>query len=70
MSNAADDQWRRTDPAAQERAAQFSKKVAELTQQAEQAEAKGKAKKAAELREQAAQWEEWAKTASQAVENR
>lgn len=70
VSNAADDQWRRTDPAAQERAAQFSKKVAELTQQAEQAEAKGKAKKAAELREQAAQWEEWAKTASQAVENR
>lgn len=70
VSNAADDQWRRTDPAAQARADQFSRKVEELNQQAAAAEAKGKTAKAEELRAQAAQWQEWADTASHAVEDR
>lgn len=62
--------WRRTDPAAQARAAQFIAKVEEFTAQAEAAEAKGRAKKAADLRSQAAQWQEWADTAVNAVEDR
>ncbi|WP_297186886.1 DUF349 domain-containing protein [uncultured Corynebacterium sp.] len=70
VSNAADDQWRRTDPAAQARADQFSRKVDELNEQADAAEAKGKDAKAKQLRAQAAQWQEWADTASHAVEDR
>lgn len=44
--------------------------MAELNQQAAAAEAKGKTAKAEELRAQAAQWQEWADTASHAVEDR
>ncbi|WP_413464525.1 DUF349 domain-containing protein [Corynebacterium sp. 21KM1197] len=70
VKEAAESKWRRTDPAAQARAAQFQAKVDEFTAQAEQAEAKGNAKQAEKLRAQAAQWAEWANTAAQAVENR
>lgn len=66
----ADAQWRRTDPAAQARAEQFTAKVAEFTAQAEAAAAKGKTKKAEQLRAQAKQWREWAETAANAVEDR
>ncbi|PRQ10554.1 DUF349 domain-containing protein [Corynebacterium sp. 13CS0277] len=69
VADAADAQWRRTDPAAQARAAQFTAKVAELTQQAEAAEAAGKSAKAATLREQAQQWQQWADAAANAVDN-
>ncbi|QGU07624.1 hypothetical protein COCCU_08500 [Corynebacterium occultum] len=68
--DAADAQWRRTDPAAQARAAQFTAKVVEFTEAAEAAEAKGKAKQAEKFRAQAAQWQEWADTALNAVEQR
>jgi len=68
VSDAADTQWRRTDPAAQARAAQFTAKVEEFTAQAEAAEAKGNTKKAEQLRAQAAQWQEWADAAVHAVE--
>ncbi|MCS4489162.1 DUF349 domain-containing protein [Corynebacterium sp. ES2794-CONJ1] len=70
VTQAADEQWRRTDPAAQARAAQFSAKVTELNAQATAAEEKGQAKKAQSLREQAQQWQEWADAALSAVENR
>ena len=69
VSDAADTQWRRTDPAAQARAAQFTAKVEEFTAQAEAAEAKGNTKKAEQLRAQAAQWQEWADAAVHAVED-
>lgn len=68
VSEAEEAQWRRTDPEAQARAAQFQAKVQELTAQAESAAAKGKDKQAAQLREQAAQWAEWAATAANALE--
>lgn len=70
VKEAAESTWRRTDPAAQARAAQFQDKVDEFTAQAEQAEAKGNTKRAEQLRAQAAQWAEWATAAAQAVENR
>ncbi len=70
VTNAADAQWRRTDPEAQARANQFIAKVEEYTKSAEAAEAKGKTKEAEKLRALAAQWQEWADTAVQAVENR
>ena len=70
VSDAADDQWRRTDPAAQARAAQFEEKVRDFTVQAETAEARGDAKKAEKLRAQAAQWSEWAAAARAAIEER
>ncbi|WP_428844999.1 DUF349 domain-containing protein [Corynebacterium uberis] len=60
-------QWRRTDPQAQARAAQFTAKVEEFTQAAEAA---GKHNKATQLREQAAQWQEWADAAQSAVADR
>lgn len=67
VSDAAAAQWRRTDPATQARAAQFSAKVAELTTQAEVAAQAGHAAKASRLREEAAQWQEWADAANNAV---
>ncbi|KQB86564.1 DUF349 domain-containing protein [Corynebacterium lowii] len=70
VKEAADNKWRRTDPAAQARAAQFQAKVDDFTAQAEQAAAKGDEKRAEQLRAQAAQWAEWANAAAQAVENR
>ncbi|WP_080794588.1 DUF349 domain-containing protein [Corynebacterium pacaense] len=69
VAEAEDAQWRRTDPEAQARAAQFSAKVDEFTAQADAAEAKGNSRKAEKLRAQAAQWAEWAKTAHNAVED-
>ncbi|AHI23000.1 DUF349 domain-containing protein [Corynebacterium vitaeruminis] len=67
VESAANAQWRRTDPEAQARAAQFVAKVKDFEAQAEAMEAKGNTKKAEELRAQAAQWQEWADAASQAV---
>ncbi len=70
VTDAEESQWRRTDPAAQARAAQFTAKVEEFTAQAEAAEAKGDTKKAGQLRAQADQWQEWAEAAFNAVEDR
>lgn len=70
VEEAAKAQWRRTDPEAQERAGQFTAKVAELTKAAEAAEAQGNTKRAADLRAQAQQWQEWADTAAKAVQDR
>lgn len=67
VSEAEENEWRRTDPSVQARVEQFAAKVADFNAQADAAEAKGNAKKAAELRAQAAQWQEWADAAAAAV---
>lgn len=62
--------WRRTDPAAQARVAQFQAKVEDFKAQSAAAEAKGKEKKAAELRAQAEQWQKFADAAANAVNDK
>ncbi len=70
VREAADRQWRRTDPEAEARVAQFKERVAQFEAQAEKARAAGKTKRAEEAEAQAAQWREWAETAEQAVQHR
>lgn len=70
VREAADRQWRRTDPEAEARVAQFRERVAQFEAQAEKARAAGKTKRAEESEAQAAQWREWAETAEQAVQHR
>jgi hypothetical protein len=70
VSDAADVEWRRTDPEAKARAAQFWVRVEDFEEQAAKAEAAGKAKDAEKARTQAAQWREWAEAAEKAVDTR
>src|SRR5690606_41989269 len=70
VREAVDDQWRRTDPEAMARAAQFREKVAHFEEQAAKAEAAGRTRDAEQAREQAKQWREWAAAAEGAVSNR
>ena len=70
VREAADQQWRRTDPEALARAAQFRDRVAQFEEQAAKAEAAGKTKDAEKARAQAKQWQEWADTAEGAVNER
>lgn len=67
VRDAVDAQWRRTDPEALARAAQFRERVAQFEEQAEKATAAGKAKDAKRAQEQAQQWREWAEAAEGAV---
>ncbi|MFO6504252.1 DUF349 domain-containing protein [Corynebacterium freneyi] len=68
VADAADSQWRRTDPEAQARVQQFADRAADFEAKAAEFEAAGKAKKAEEARTQAAQWREWADAAERALE--
>lgn len=68
VTDAADAEWRRTDPEAQARVAQFKAKVEQLQTEAEAAEAKGASAKAEQLRAQASQWQEWADAAESALD--
>ncbi len=70
VKSADDSQWRRTDPEASARAAQFRARVAQFEEQAEKAEKAGRPKDAVRLREQAQQWREWADAAETAIEDR
>jgi len=70
VTEAEKSEWRRTDPEAQARVAQFQAKVDEFNSQAEAAEAKGNAKKAADLRAQAEQWQAFADAAANAVNDK
>ncbi len=70
VRDAADSQWRRTDPEALARAAQFRERVAQFEEQAAKAEAAGKKRDAEKARAQAKQWREWAEAAEGAVSNR
>lgn len=67
VADAEEAQWRRTDPEAQARVAQFQAKVDDFHAQADEAEKKGNAKKAETLRAQASQWQEWADAAQAAI---
>ena len=70
VRDAADSQWRRTDPEAVARAAQFRERVAAFQEQAAKAEAAGNTRDAEQARAQAEQWREWADAAEGAVTNR
>lgn len=67
VRDAADSQWRRTDPEAMARAAQFRERVAQFEDQAAKATAAGKTKDAERALAQAQQWREWADAAEGAV---
>lgn len=70
VRDAADSQWRRTDPEAMARAAQFRERVAQFEEQAAKATAAGKTKDAEKALAQAKQWREWADAAEGAVNDR
>ncbi|AOW94520.1 DNA repair ATPase [Rhodococcus sp. WMMA185] len=67
VHDAADEQWRRTDPEAMARAAQFRERVAQFEEQAAKATAAGKTKDAETALAQAKQWREWAEAAEEAI---
>ena len=70
VREAVDRQWRRTDPEAEARVAQFRERVAQYEAQAAKALANGDGKRAAQAQTQAEQWREWLVTAEQAVQQR
>jgi hypothetical protein len=67
---AEDSRWRRTDPEAQARAAQFRERVEQFESQATKARAAGDERRARKAEEQAAQWREWMEAAERAVADR
>ncbi|MFC9834900.1 DUF349 domain-containing protein [Rhodococcus sp. NPDC127530] len=67
VRDAADEEWRRTDPEALARAAQFRERVTQFEEQAAKATAAGKTKDAESALAQAQQWREWADAAEGAV---
>ncbi|WP_121391098.1 DUF349 domain-containing protein [Actinokineospora cianjurensis] len=70
VRTAADAQWRRTDPEAEARAAQFRERVHQYETQAAKARAAGDKRRADQAEAQAAQWREWLTAAEQAVASR
>ena len=70
VREAVDRKWRRTDPEAEARVAQFRERVAQFEAQAAKALANGDGKRAAQAQTQAEQWREWLATAEQAVQQR
>jgi hypothetical protein len=70
VREAVDRQWRRTDPEAEARVAQFRERVAQFEAQAAKAQAAGDARRAQQAQAQADQWREWLATAEQAVQQR
>ncbi|RVW03933.1 DUF349 domain-containing protein [Rhodococcus xishaensis] len=70
VRDAADSEWRRTDPEALARAAQFRERVAQFEEQAAKATAAGRTKDAEKALAQAQQWREWAEAAEGAVGER
>jgi uncharacterized protein DUF349 len=70
VRDAVDAQWRRTDPEAMARAAQFRERVAQFEEQAAKAQAAGRTRDAEKALEQATQWREWADAAEGAVTRR
>jgi Domain of Unknown Function (DUF349) len=70
VRNAADAQWRRTDPEAEARAAQFRERVEQFEAQAAKARAAGDTRRAEQAEAQAAQWREWLAAAENAVASR
>jgi hypothetical protein len=70
VKSAEDSRWRRTDPEAQARAAQFRERVAQFESQAEKARAAGDERRAKKADEQASQWREWLQAAEAAIADR
>jgi hypothetical protein len=70
VRSAADAQWRKTDPEAEARAAQFRERVEQFEAQAAKARAAGDRRRAEQAEAQAAQWREWLAAAEQAVASR
>ncbi|WP_410647045.1 DUF349 domain-containing protein [Amycolatopsis sp. cmx-4-54] len=70
IKSAEDSKWRRTDPEAQARAAQFRERVEQFESQAAKARAAGDERRAKKADEQAAQWREWLEAAEAAIANR
>jgi hypothetical protein len=67
---AEDNKWRRSDPEALARAAQFRERVEQFESQAAKARAAGDERRAKKADEQAAQWREWLEAAENAVADR
>ncbi|MCP2256782.1 protein of unknown function (DUF349) [Streptoalloteichus tenebrarius] len=67
---AVDAHWRRTDPEAEARVAQFRERVEQFEAQAAKARAAGDRRRAEQAEAQAAQWREWLAAAEAAVSNR
>ncbi|OLR95232.1 DUF349 domain-containing protein [Actinokineospora bangkokensis] len=70
VRQAGEAQWRRTDPEAEARAAQFRERVEQFEAQAAKARAAGDKRRAEQAEAQAAQWREWLAAAEQAVASR
>ncbi|WP_075743562.1 MULTISPECIES: DUF349 domain-containing protein [Actinoalloteichus] len=70
VREASDARWRRTDPEAEARVAQFRERVEQFEAQAEKARAAGNRRKAEQADAQAAQWREWLTAAEQALATR
>ncbi len=70
VKSAEDSRWRKTDPEAQARAAQFRERVEQFESQAAKARAAGDERRAKKADEQAAQWREWLQAAEAAVADR
>jgi hypothetical protein len=70
VRSAADAQWRKTDPEALARAAQFRERVEQFEAQAAKARAAGDKRRAEQAEAQAAQWREWLAAAESAVASR
>jgi len=70
VRQAADAQWRKTDPEAEARAAQFRERVEQFEAQAAKARAAGDKRRAEQAEAQAAQWREWLEAAENAVASR
>jgi hypothetical protein len=70
VRGAVDAQWRRSDPEAEARVAQFRERVEQFEAQAEKARTAGDKRRAEQAEAQAAQWREWLAAAEQAVATR
>jgi hypothetical protein len=70
VRDSVDRQWRRSDPEAEARVAQFRDRVTQYEAQAAKARSAGDARRAEQAQQQAEQWREWLTTAEQAVQHR
>jgi Domain of Unknown Function (DUF349) len=70
VRESAEQHWRRSDPEAEARVAQFRDRVAQFEAQAAKARAAGDARRAEQAQQQADQWREWLTTAERAVQHR
>jgi hypothetical protein len=70
VKDAEESKWRRTDPEAEARVAQFRERIAHFESQATKARTAGDERRAKKADEQAAQWREWLEAAENAVADR